>query len=233
MARATTWVTPYRVPDTLRSDTEESVVGTQWHQNAISALTDMLEEVARRRGASWGLCNQIALLGLQHEDGTPYNPRPDVMVLAQPLPSGHMSSISLSQAGVPLFIAEIASNSTLGNDVGDKRLAYAAIGVPEYVVFDPDGDLLPLPLFGWRLQAGVYVPWKPEADGSWHSTSLAVAFQPTRPFLGVRDRDGRQIELPRTVRERAEHLEQRLSAVEQQRAELEEQLRRLRAERGE
>ena len=29
----------------------------------------MLEEVARRRGATWGVCNQIALLGLQHEDG--------------------------------------------------------------------------------------------------------------------------------------------------------------------
>jgi Uma2 family endonuclease len=240
MVHATTWATPYRVPVTLRSDTEESVVGTQWHQEAISALTDMLEEVARRRGATWGVCNQIALLGLQHEDGTPYDPRPDLMVLAQPLPSGRMSSMSLSEAGVPLFIAEIASDSTVGNDVGDKRLAYAAIGVPEYIVFDPDGDLFSPPLLGWRLQAGVYVPWKPEADGMWHSASLAVAFQPMQPFLGVRDRDGRQIELPRAVRERAEYLEQQLSAVEQaraeeaqRRAELEEQLRRLRAERGE
>jgi hypothetical protein len=144
-----------------------------------------------------------------------------------------MSSISLDEAGVPLFIAEIASNSTVGNDVGDKRLAYAAIGVPEYVVFDPDGDLFSPPLLAWRLRAGVYVPWEPEADGAWHSASLAVAFQPTQPYLGVRDRDGRQIELPRAVRERAEHLEQQLSAVEQRRAELEEQLRRLRAERGE
>jgi len=233
MVQATTWATPYRVPDTLHSDTEESVVGTQWHQDAISALTDMLEEVARRRGATWGVCNQMALLGLKHEDGTPYDPRPDVMVLAQPLPSGRMSSISLGEAGVPLFIAEIASDSTVGNDVGEKRLAYAAIGVPEYIVFDPDGDLFSPPLLGWRLQAGVYVPWKPEADGLRHSASLAVAFQPIQPFLGVRDRDGRQIELPRAVRERAEYLEQQLSAVEQRRAELDEQLRRLRAERGE
>ena len=95
-------------------------------------------------------------------------------------------------------------------------------------------------MHAWRLQAGLYVPWKPEADGSWHSTSLAVAFQPTQPYLGVRDRDGRQIELPRTVRERAEYLEQQLSAVEQarveeaqRRADLEEQLRQVRAERGE
>ena len=48
MVQTTTWAMPYRVPDTLHSDTEESVVGTQWHQNSISALSDMLEEVARR-----------------------------------------------------------------------------------------------------------------------------------------------------------------------------------------
>src|SRR5947208_3947424 len=149
MVQTTTWAMPYRVPDTLHSDTEESVVGTQWHQNSISALSDMLEEVARRRGATWGVCNQIALLGLQHEDGTPYNPRPDVMVLAQPLPSGHMSSIPLSEAGVPLFIAEIASDSTVGNDVGDKRVAYAAIAMLECVVCDPAGDLFSPPLLGW------------------------------------------------------------------------------------
>jgi hypothetical protein len=53
MVQATTWATPSRVLDTLRSDTEESLVGTQWHQDAISALSDMLEDVARRRGATW------------------------------------------------------------------------------------------------------------------------------------------------------------------------------------
>ena len=53
MVQATTWATPYRVPDTLRSETEESGVGTPWHQDAISALTAMLEDVARRWGATW------------------------------------------------------------------------------------------------------------------------------------------------------------------------------------
>ena len=48
----TTWATPYRVPDTLHSETAESAEGAQGHQNAISALTDLLEEVARHRGAT-------------------------------------------------------------------------------------------------------------------------------------------------------------------------------------
>ena len=207
MAQATMWTTAYRVPDTLLSDTEESVVGTSWHQDATSFLADMLREVARRHGAAWGVCNQIALQGLQHEDGTAYDPRPDVMVLTRPLRSGRMSSITLAEAGVPLFVAEIASRSTVGRDKGDKRHAYEAIGIPEYVVFDPDGDLLPDVLRGWRLREGVYVPWRPEADGWWHSASLELALEATQPFLGVRDRDDQRIALPSAVRAHAERLE--------------------------
>jgi Uma2 family endonuclease len=235
MTQIAPWTADFRVPQSLPNDTEESVVGTEWHQEAIGALADMLREVAERRGAAWGVCEQIALLGLQYEDGSPYNPRPDVMVLAQPLPGGHLSAIPLGDAGIPLFIAEVASDSTVGNDLGDKKLAYAAIGVPEYVVFDPVGNVLSTPLLAWRLEAGGYVPWRPDADGSWRSKSLDVAFQATQPFLRVRDRDGTQIEPSREVRRRARQLEQRLgeveerlTAVEQARADLEEQLRRLR-----
>jgi Uma2 family endonuclease len=234
MAQATAWTT-YRVPDALLSDTEESVVGTEWHQEAIGALADMLREVARRRGASGGVCEGIALLGLQHVNGTPYDPHPDVMVLRRPLPSGRMSSIPLSEAGAPLFVAEAASASTVRNDVGEKRQAYAAIGVPEYLVFDPDGELLPTVIRAWRLAGGAYVPWEPQADGTWYSASLEVTIEPTQPFLGVRDRDGAAIELPSIVRVHAQDLEQQLGALARERAEdarriadLEEQLRRLR-----
>jgi len=209
MAQATSWRTTYRVPNTLLSDTEESVVGTSWHQDATSFLVDMLREAAERHGADWGVCNQIALLGLQHENGTAYayDPRPDVMVLTRPLRSGRMSSITLEEAGVPLFVAEVASRSTVGHDRGDKRHAYEAIGVPEYVVFDPDGDLLPDVLRAWRLEGGVYAPWRAASDGWWHSASLAIALEATRPFLGVRDRDGQRIALPSAVRARAQQLE--------------------------
>ncbi len=235
MATATTWMTAYRVPDTLMSDTEESVLGTEWHQDAISALADMLREVARRRGAAWGVCVTIALMGLRHEDGSDYDPRPDIMVLARPLPSGGMASIPIAEAGAPLFIAEVASESTVRNDVGDKRAAYAAIGVPEYLVFDPGGGGLPVPARGWRLREGVYAPWRAEADGSWRSGVLDVAFEPTRPYMNIRDRDGRAIGLPEVVRARAEYLEGQVAEMERahaeatrRAAELEEEVRRLR-----
>ena len=53
MVQATTWATPSRVLDTLRSEIVESGVGTPSQQDALSALTAMLEDVARRRGATW------------------------------------------------------------------------------------------------------------------------------------------------------------------------------------
>jgi Uma2 family endonuclease len=215
VVQTATWSTTYRVPNTLASDTEESVVGTQWHQEASNQLADMLRDVAARRGAAWGVCEWITLVGLRHENGTSYDPKPDVMVLRQPLTSGNVASVRLDRVGAPLFIAEIASDSTKGNDQGDKRAAYAAIGVMEYVVFDPDGTLLPEPLMAWRLRDGVYAPWVPDADGWWHSTALDVALQPGRPLMRVRDRDGVELAPSSVVRQQTRELERQRVALEE------------------
>lgn len=232
MVQTATWSTTYRVPNTLASDTEESVAGTQWHQEASWQLADMLRDVAARRGATWGVCEWIALIGLRYEDGTSYDPKPDVMVLRQPLSSGSLASVRLDQVGAPLFIAEMASDSTKSNDQGDKKRAYAAIGVAEYMVFDPDGSLLPEPLMAWRLRDGIYAPWAPGADGWWHSTVLDVAFQPGRPFVRVRDRDGMELAPSSAVRQQARELQQRLAEEERARADLEELVRRYRLQLG-
>jgi Uma2 family endonuclease len=237
MVQTLTWMT-YRVPNTLPSDTEESVLGTELHQEAIGALADMLHDVNVRRGAGWGICETIALLGLRHEDGTDYDPRPDVMVLQHPLPRLELSSIRIEDAGTPLFIAEIASETTRANDIGDKRHAYAAIGVPEYVVFDPGGYLLATPLVAWRLGERGYEPWAAEANGWWQSAVLDLSFQPGYPFLQVRDHDGVEIEPSGVVRQRARDLEHRLLELEQRlaeearlRADLETRLRQEERER--
>jgi len=224
MVQTATWATTYRVPNTLASDTEESVVGTEWHQEAAGQLADMLRDVADRRGTSWGVCEEITLIGLQHEDGTDYDPKPDVMVLRQPLPRGSMASVRLDRVGAPLFIAEVTSDSTKGDDQGDKRAAYAAVGVPEYIVFDPDGGLLAEPLLAWRLAGAAYVPWRPDADGWWHSNVLDVSFQPGHPYVGVRDCDGVALAPSGVVRRHARALERRMHEEAQARAMLEQQL---------
>ena len=65
MVQTATW-TAYQVPESLPPDTEESMVSTEWHQEAIGALADMLRDVADRRGVPWGICEQVGLSGLRY-----------------------------------------------------------------------------------------------------------------------------------------------------------------------
>lgn len=213
MARAATTAI-YRAPEWLPDDTEESIVGTEWHQEAIGALATMLRAIREQHETSWGVCEQIELSGLQRPNGTPYSPRPDVMVLKQPL-SGDRAAITLTEAGAPLFIAEIASTTTVRNDREGKKEVYAAIGVPEYLLFDPVGNVLRSPVIAWRLASSAateYVPWEPQADGWWRSRVLEVAFCPAAPFLQVRGRDGLLLDTPLGAIRRAQQLEQELRA---------------------
>ncbi len=221
-------------PDWLPDDTEESVVGTEWHQEAIGQLADMLRDAADRRGSPWGVCEQIELGGLQRRDGTVYAPKPDVMVLPQPL-AGHRARIHLNEAGTPLFVAEVASSSTVRGDREGKREAYAGVGIPEYLIFDPAGHMLDAPIEAWRLPdpaATAYVAWVPERDGWWYSRSLDLAFRPDQPLIAVRDRDGALIETSSRARRTLRMVQGELRAERAARASLEEQLRTLREQLG-
>jgi Uma2 family endonuclease len=221
------WAT-YRVPDSLADDTEESVVGTEWHQEAIGDAADKVREAARRRNSRWGVCEQVALAGLRHANGRPYDPRPDVMVLSRPLPSGGISTVALADVGAPLFILEVASRSTMDDDLGDKRLAYEAVGVAEYIVFDPDGSLLSTPILAWRLDGTSYVSWRPADDGLWHSATLGIALRATQPLLTIYDHTGEEI--PEVLRVHAQLADERrqLEDERRRRIALEEEVRRLR-----
>lgn len=65
----------------------------------------------------------------------------------------------------PDFVLEIASASTVNNDLGDKRNKYAELGVTEYWRFDPTGECL-YP----RLQCDVL-----GADGQYRAAALSQA----------------------------------------------------------
>ena len=56
----------------------------------------------------------------------------------------------------PDFVLEIASESTVNHDLGDKRDRYAAMGVREYWRFDPTGEALDAPLECDVLEDGEY-----------------------------------------------------------------------------
>ena len=61
----------------------------------------------------------------------------------------------------PDWVLEVASPSTQARDRDEKRHRYAAMGVPEYWLFDPKGDVYPRgmpPLQGLGLVDGEYRP---------------------------------------------------------------------------
>ncbi len=177
------------VPNDLPDDTEESIVGIEWHQEAAGAVAAGLASVAERRGASWGVCEEVGLAGLHHLDGRPYSPRPDVFVLAAPI-TGRTAEVALAEVGPPLLVVEIASERTWRNDVGDKRAAYEGAGVAEYVVFDPAGDYIAESVKAWRRDTeGRFEIWRAVED-AWESAVLDLAFFVEGPLLRVRDHDG-------------------------------------------
>ena len=94
---------------------------------------------------------------------------PDVLV-GLGLGTHNRSSYFVWKEGKPPdWVLEVASPSTQADDLGVKRRRYAAMGVPEYWMFDPKGGVYPpgTPrLQGLKLADGKYMPlpWQ-LADG--------------------------------------------------------------------
>ena len=84
---------------------------------------------------------------------------PDVLVAKGVPKLPNRSSYKVWLEGKPPdFVLEVASPSTWRDDRGWKMRFYAEMGVREYWLFDPKGDLFQPPLEGFRLAAGVYSP---------------------------------------------------------------------------
>ena len=142
----------------------------------------------------------------------------------------------------PDFVLEIASRHTGHIDIGEKRDAYAAIGIQEYWRFDETGQYHGTRLAGDRLEDGRYAPIDIDELSSevlqGYSAVLNLLLRWTNGTLGWHDPDtGRHIatfasERARADQEQAGRLAEqagRLRAEAQVRA-LQEQLRRLRGD---
>lgn len=147
----------------LHDDEEEDLVGSDWHQRAITSLYNSLSDLATTTGQPWHVGNQLPLAAWK-PDGDPWNPSPDIMVHPQAGPTKR-EGMSARDDGRPALIVEVASPSTWRYDVdaaAGKAMGYLALGVPEYLVFDPTGCFLGPPCRAWRLVGGV--AWR--ASGS-------------------------------------------------------------------
>lgn len=210
----------------LADDTEESILGSSLHQGAITVLHDSLDACGRGRGLPWFVGNQIRML-IPRVGGRIASLSPDLLIHPT-LSSGSRDSIIVAADGPPALVIEIASPSTARpRDLAEgtprgKPLAYAALGIAEYLVFDPVGDFVPDHLWARKLGPRGYEPWQPEADGRWHS-ALGIAFVPDDAFLRVHDQDGNLVLTGPELRERNRRQQGEIAA-------LEAEVRRLRGE---
>jgi len=185
--------------DNLPDDTDETLVGSSLHQGAITVLVTGLTLCGPRRGLPWFIGNQIKMVIPRQGARAPYMPSPDILVHPT-MTNSSRSSLILASDGPPALVIEVASPSTVWlsdlnlTDPRGKPRAYEAIGVPEYLVFDPTAELLPEQIWARRLGPHGYEPWEPTAEGRWVSQALGgIAFAPQGFLLRVYDQDGRLV----------------------------------------
>lgn len=213
--------------DHLPNDTEETLDGSHsLHQSAITALVTTLSLCGPRRGLPWFIGNQIKMI-VPRRGRAPYMPSPDILIHPT-LTNASRTSLVLTTDGPPTLVIEIASPSTaLSNDLNlttpqGKPGVYAALGIAEYLVFDPTAEFVADQVWARRLAPDGHEPWLPDDTGRWVS-ALGIAFAPQGPLLRVYDQDGRLVPI---AEEMAEMLEQR----DREMAALEAEVRRLRGE---
>ncbi|MDE0316012.1 MAG: Uma2 family endonuclease [Candidatus Poribacteria bacterium] len=85
----------------------------------------------------------------------------------------------------PDFVMEFSSKRTYQNDLEGKVAHYAAMGIPEYFLYDVDRRYLPTPLMGYRLVEDAYIEVSPDVDGGLRSEVLNLNFHLLDDGLGV------------------------------------------------
>ncbi len=215
----------------LRDDTEEDLLGSDWHRAAIRALYDSLWAAAAQAGLPWHVGDQLEHL-IPRPGMADWRPSPDIAVHLT-AGQGSYTSFDTRAEGMPPFVVEVVSRSTWRHDIGagttpdsyGKVFGYGYAGVREYLVFDPDVEWLGAPVRAWRRTAQGFVPWEAGPDGRWHSTTLGLSLEVQAPLLRVYDAAGLLLPIFREAHQRIEH-----ALGQARRAELEAEAERQRAE---
>lgn len=185
----------YEYDDDYTTDPDYGVDGVAYltsepHKHALASFQDTVE--ARRgrcapREFTVHLSDAVRqALGPDHEFRDKGHLVPDVAVLPDVFPSGEPlpRACRLDVDLPPLLVLEVLSESTWRADLGPKLDAYAAMGIAEYWLYDPEGYAPPtytdgISFWGWRLDdSGSYVPIpRQPGKGEWpvyHSAVLAA-----------------------------------------------------------
>lgn len=179
--------------------TKEDLMGESAAQSGLTFyLLQVLEWLYHAEG--WFVVNNINIYRYKQRDDYPLAPDIAVFkgIVVPNRNSRTMRSWRLYEPGrpPPQVVFEICSDSTWKDDVQLKPAAYAARGVEEYYVYDPnDPPYFPRSrgrLRGWWLVEGALVEQARDVSGRIWSEALDSYLVPDSGFLRLYDRDGQR-----------------------------------------
>ena len=129
---------------------------TDVHRAQMIGLLDCLEEYYRSEPNIYVTGN--ILLYYRDAEGERQSISPDIFVV-RGIEKKVRRIYNLDvEKKAPDLVIELTSRHTKVEDLGNKRIIYADLGVREYFIFDPlDGSITPQ-LRGFRLEGGEYIP---------------------------------------------------------------------------
>jgi Uma2 family endonuclease len=172
---------PGTVYDPFYPDEDGRPMGdTDYHSIALIFLREGLEDFFARRAAVYVGMNLI----YYYEYGIPKARRdPDILVAKGVGKHRRRSFRIWEEKRTPCTFFEVVSKSTVRVDVGEKRLLYERLQIPEYFLFDPEAKYISRPLQGFRLKRGAYMELTPAKDGSLISKQLGLRLVPEGEML--------------------------------------------------
>ena len=197
------------------SEDGEPMAETPIHVEAIILLGQGLEDVL---GPTWFIGKDI--FWYFEKGNNKARIAPDLVIVPEVGQTDRRSFFSWIESKQPLVVFEMASKGTWKNDLEEKFATYESLGVPEYFIFDPNGEFVVPRLQGFRLKDGVYrrIPTIDD-DGTLASQTLGLLLRPEGEMLRLIRTESREVILTRREQ------------VEEQRRLFMEQLDRTEAER--
>jgi Uma2 family endonuclease len=206
-------------------DTEDSVMGSDWHQEAIfqahGPLLDHAEEHRTTGESPWYVSSQVTVIVPLPRRAKPWQPKPDLFVVVGVEPLHRTSYDTRREGPMPQFVLEVASESTWRDDVEEKRDLYVLAGVREYLVFDPTGAFFAERVRAWRVREEGWQSWSAvmRGDGAqvWQSAALGLELRVEGSLLRFDDPAAGPLLVRREVVSRWHATQQALAAAERDR----------------
>jgi Uma2 family endonuclease len=145
------------IPEYLPESDGEPMAETDKHRKQMIALLDCLDEYFRPRPDIY-VSGNIFAYPPRDERGERRSVCPDLFVVRGIEKKDRRIYDMEVEGKAPELIIELVSRSTMIEDLGNKRVIYASLGVREYFLFDPLGEAFPSPLRGFRLEGNDYIP---------------------------------------------------------------------------